>query len=290
MKELNLHGTGVALVTPINEKGAVDLTGLRKLVDHVIAGGVDYLVPLGTTGESATLSWDEKIKVLEAIIEHIKGKIPLVLGLGGNNTLEIAAKMEQVATYDIDAILSVSPYYNRPSQEGIYHHYNLLADKSPKPLVLYNVPGRTAANVEADTIIKLAQHENIVGVKDAVARFSQLAQIAAEKPEGFALISGEDSLALPTLAVGGDGVISVLANLLPSQFSSMISLGLKGDFEEARKIHHRFLDFYKLCSLEGNPTSIKAGLKAAGLIDQYVRLPLFEGSAELINLFKKELA
>lgn len=287
MQELN--GTGVALVTPMQQDGTVDLMALEKLIDYVLDGQVDYLVVMGTTAESPVLSWEEKLSVLNHAISYTKRRVPIVLGLGGNNTTEILQKLPEVDTKELAAILSVSPYYNKPSQEGLLFHYQAIAKHSKLPIVLYNVPGRTGSNIDAVTSLQLAEHENIVGLKDATADMNQIATIAKGKPDGFSLLSGEDSLVLPAMAVGAEGVISVIANFLPREFSEMVRSANAGDFAHARKIHHQLLTSMDLTRSEGNPTSIKTALSTLGLMGKTVRLPLTEGSEELGRKFRTEL-
>lgn len=284
-----LNGTGVALVTPMHQDGTIDLTSLEKLIDYVIEGQVDYLVVLGTTAESPVLSWEEKMTVLDHTINYTQRRVPIVLGLGGNNTTEILQKLPEVDTMELAAILSVSPYYNKPSQEGILLHYQAIAKYSKLPIILYNVPGRTGSNIDAATTLQLADHENIVGLKDATADMNQMATIAKSKPDDFSLLSGEDSLALPAMAVGAEGVISVIANFLPKEFAAMIRSANAGDFTHARKIHHQLLTSMDLTRSEGNPASVKTAVSTLGLMGKTVRLPLAQGSEELSRKFRAEL-
>ncbi|MDW3190792.1 MAG: 4-hydroxy-tetrahydrodipicolinate synthase [Cytophagales bacterium] len=287
MQELN--GTGVALVTPLHQDRTIDLTGLEKLIDYVLDGQVEYLVVMGTTAESPVLTWEEKMTVLNHAISYTKRRVPIVLGLGGNNTTEILQKLPEVDTKELTAILSVSPYYNKPSQEGLLYHYQAIAKQSKLPIVLYNVPGRTGSNIDAATSLQLADHENIVGLKDATADMNQIATIAKAKPDDFSLLSGEDSLVLPAMSLGAEGVISVIANFLPKEFSTMVRLANSGDYTQARKIHHQLLTAMELTGSEGNPTSIKTGLNTLGLMGKTVRLPLTEGSEELSRKYRAEL-
>lgn len=287
MQELN--GTGVALVTPMRKDGSIDLSALEKLIDYVLDGEVDYLVVMGTTAESPVLSWEEKCSVLDHSLRFVNRRAPVVLGLGGNNTTEILQKLSEVDTKEITAILSVSPYYNKPSQEGLIYHYQAIAKHSKLPIVMYNVPGRTGSNIEASTSLQLAKTEKIVGLKDATADMNQIATIAKSKPEDFSLLSGEDSLTLPAMSLGAEGVISVIANFLPKEFSTMVRLANAGDYTQARKIHHSMLCSMELTRSEGNPSSIKAALSTLGLMGKTVRLPLLEGSEDLTRKFRKEL-
>lgn len=283
---IRLYGTGVALVTPFNTDLSIDYKSLNKVLDHVSLGGVDYLVILGTTGETSTVTWEEKKEMIHFIIEHNTRNLPLVMGLGGNNTQSIIQGLDQLKHFPFDAILSVSPYYNRPSQQGILHHYQAIADSSPFPIILYNVPARTGSNISAKTTIELSQHRNIIGTKEASGDLVQCAEIHANTPENFLLISGEDSLTLPIISLGGVGAISVIANLQPAPFSSMVREALKGNFSTARNLHEQLLDGYRLMGEEGNPVSVKTGLAVAGLIQNVVRQPLFAGSAELQGRMK----
>jgi len=283
-----LAGTGVALVTPFNENGEIDFDALKKLVKHVMDGGVDYLVLHGTTGESPTVSQSEKIEILEVVSHEIPGNTPIVYGLGGNNTRAMVDQLKDLTDLPVQAVLSASPHYNKPSQEGIYQHYKALADASPYPVILYNVPHRTSSNIAAETTLRLAEHPNIVATKEASGDFGQCARIARDKPDGFQLISGEDSLTLPLMSVGACGGISVLANAYPGKFSEMVRLANKNQFKEASSIHLELLNKYALSNREGNPTSIKAVLKVLDLCEHYVRMPLQPASDDLIRAFHKE--
>lgn len=277
----------MALVTPFTEDLAVDYDALHKLLDFVLDGGVDYLVVNGTTAESVTTTTAEKEEILRSIKKHVNGRVPLVYGLGGNNTQQV---LETIAATDldgIDAILSVSPYYNKPSQQGIYQHYVQVANASPVPVILYNVPGRTGSNVTADTTIKLAAHENIIGIKEASGNLEQCMAIAKHRPEGFMLISGDDLLTIPMASFGAEGVISVLANAFPGKFSNMIRLALDGNFAEASALLLSFVDMNPLMYEEGNPVGVKAVLERFGVCSSQVRLPLVEASSGLKDrLFK----
>ena len=283
-----LKGTGVALVTPFNEDMSIDFNGLNRVLDHVVDGKVDYLVVLGSTGEAATLTWDEKLKVLDFIIKKNTNKLPIVFGLGGNNTMALVDQLKSIEKYPIDAILSASPHYNKPSQKGIKAHYSMLADESSFPVILYNVPSRTASNVAAETTIELSKHPNIIGIKEASGDLHQCGKIISSTSDDFLMISGDDGLTLPILALGGDGVISVIANLLPHEFAKMVNDSLAGDFKKSSKTHGKLIPFYELLSKEGNPVSLKTGMEASGIIDRYVRLPLVAGSNELLADFKNK--
>lgn len=268
-------GTGVALVTPFHRYNAIDFGAIEKLVEHVITNHVDYLVVMGTTGESATLSEDEKNAVLDFIIELTAGRVPVVKGIGGNNTQEIVDKIKRSSFNGIDAILSVTPYYNKPQQKGIYYHFKTIASVSPVPVILYNVPGRTGCNITAETTLELAKDfSNIVAIKEASGNFAQIMKIVQGKPNGFTVISGDDALTLPLMALGVEGVISVVANAFPAEFSEMVNFCLKGDFENARKIHYRLNDIINSLFEDGSPAGIKAALQILDLAQNHLRLPL----------------
>jgi 4-hydroxy-tetrahydrodipicolinate synthase len=271
-------GTGVALVTPFLEDQQVDFPSLERLINHVIAGGVDYLVLLGTTGESATLTASEKAKVLKACVEYNKGRVPLMLGLGGNATQKLLDEIEQTDFYGVAGILSVSPYYNKPTQEGIIAHYRALADASPVPLVLYNIPGRTMSNLTAATTLALSHHPNIIGIKEASGNLEQCMQIAASMPKDFLLLSGDDLLTKPIQSIGGSGVISVLANALPTTFKILT----EGDDTSSLQAAYSMLKLNGLMYEEGNPVGIKNLLLHLGIIQtDQVRLPLLRASQGL---------
>jgi len=262
------------MVTPFNETGGVDHPALERLVEHLITGGVDYLVVHGTTGESVTLSKDEKRATLDLILAVNKGRVPVVVGIGGNNT---AAVVDTLGSFDlegVDAILSVSPAYNKPTQEGIFQHYIKVADAAPKPVILYNVPGRTASNITAETTLRLAQHPNIIAVKEASGDLDQIGKIVDGAPEGFMVISGDDALTLPILALGGSGVISVVGNAFPSEFSKLVNAAMNGEMETARKQHYALASIIENLFVEGNPGGIKEVLKHLGICGNSVRLPL----------------
>ena len=276
-----LRGTGVALVTPFKEDLSVDYDALQKLLTFVLDGGVNYLVINGTTAESVTTTAEEKAEILRVIKQQVNGSVPLVYGIGGNNTQHVLELLQTTDLEGITAILSVSPYYNKPSQQGIYQHYVQIANASPVPVILYNVPGRTGSNVTADTTLKLALHENIIGVKEASGNLEQCMVIAKHKPADFMLISGDDLLTVPMAAFGAEGVISVLANAFPEKFSKMIALALNNQFKEATTLMNDFVDLNPLMYEEGNPVGVKAVLERFGVCDPYVRLPLVEASAGL---------
>ncbi len=276
------YGTGVALVTPFNADKSVDYAALKRLVNFQIDNGIDYLVVMGTTGEPTTLTYDEKQKVISTVIETNNGQLPLVIGIGGNNTQGVINEIKQTNLSDFDAILSVSPYYNKPSQEGIYQHFKAIADISPKPLILYNVPSRTGVNMAPKTVLRLASDcANIIGVKEAAGSMDQAFRLLQNKPEDFLVISGDDMVALPMTLTGGAGVISVIGQGIPNDFSKMIKLALDGKAKEASNIHFKLMDSIDYIFEEGNPTGIKALLKKRAICNQYLRLPLVEASFEL---------
>ena len=275
-------GTGVALVTPFKKDLSVDAEGLKKLVRYQIENGINYLVVLGTTGESATLTKAEKQLVIETVANENNGSLPLVLGVGGNNT---AALVEELQTSDLeafDAILSVSPYYNKPTQEGIYQHYKALAEVSPKPIILYNVPARTSSNVLPATVKRLAEEfDNIIGIKEAAGDIVQAMRLKAAVPEDFLIISGDDMVTLPMVLAGGHGVISVIGQGFPAEFSRMVQLGLERKVDEAYALHYRIAPSIDMIFAEGNPAGIKALLAKKGICDNVLRLPLVRSSEKL---------
>ncbi|MDF2158514.1 4-hydroxy-tetrahydrodipicolinate synthase [Algoriphagus sp. CAU 1675] len=277
-------GTGVALVTPFHDDFTIDFEGLRKLIDHVIAGGVDYLVVLGTTGESATLTKGEKLQVLKAALEYNANRLPVVYGIGGNNTQAVLDEIANTDFTGISAILSVSPYYNKPSQKGIIAHYQAIANACPVPVILYNVPGRTMSNVTAETTLELASHPNIIGMKEASGNLEQCMQIAANMPEDFFLVSGDDLLTRAISSIGGTGIISVLANALPATFKRLCH----GTEEESKKATFSMLNINGLMYQEGNPVGIKNLLNHMGICGDQVRLPLLRASLELSQKIKSE--
>ena len=280
----------MALVTPFNADGSVDYNGLKNLINHLIDGGIDYLVSLGTTGETATMTMEEKKKVWTYTAEINNNRLPLVAGIGGNNTLAVAEDLKAFDTTGYSAILSVSPYYNKPTQEGIYQHYKYLAEVSPLDLILYNVPGRTMSNMTPETTCRLAHDfKNIIATKEASGSFDQFNQIMRNKPDGFLLISGDDPITLPMIALGASGIISVVANALPKQFSDMVRQCLAGDFKAAVPAHLNLVEFTRLAFAEGNPAGIKAALKHIGVCGDTVRLPLIKASSTLERLIVTEI-
>ena len=275
-------GTGVALVTPFRSDLSVDVQALNAIVNHVIDGGVEYLVVLGTTAESATLSKEEKQLVKQTIIKANRGRLPLVLGIGGNNTAEVARELRAEDLSSFDAVLSVSPYYNKPTQEGIYRHFKAVAESSPLPVILYNVPGRTSSNMLPETVIRLANDfENIIGIKEAAGDIVQAMKLIKNKPKEFLVISGDDMLTLPMVLAGGSGVISVIGQGLPKEFSAMVRYGLRGDLDQANHLHFQLMDIIELIFEQGNPAGIKAVFEYLELCSDVVRLPLVEATADL---------
>jgi 4-hydroxy-tetrahydrodipicolinate synthase len=271
----SFRGLGVALVTPFRTNGQIDYAGLEKLIDHQIAGGVDYVVSMGTTGESVCLTKAEKKELLAQTVGFVRNRVPVVLGVGGNNTAEVAEVLGEFDMDGVDAILSVSPYYNKPTQEGIYQHYRAIAQVALRPIILYNVPGRTGSNMTADTTLRLARDfNNIIAIKEASANLDQMGRILKYKPKDFMLISGDDALTLPIIAMGGAGVISVVGNALPQEFSSLVHAALKGDLDTARREHLRLIEVIDLLFVEGNPAGIKEALKILGICGNTLRLPL----------------
>jgi 4-hydroxy-tetrahydrodipicolinate synthase len=275
-KNSKFKGTGVAIVTPFNKDNNPDMKALGKLIDFIIKGGVEYVVALGTTGEASTLSAEEKRAVVDTVIESVDKRVPIVLGLGGNNTQEILSSFQNPSDFNhIDAILSVSPYYNKPNQRGIYQHYKAIAEASPVPVILYNVPGRTSSNIIADTTVKLAEDfKNIIGIKEASGNLEQSMKIIKNKPKDFLVISGDDLLTLPMIASGADGVISVVANAFPADFSEMTRQILKGNLSEAQQLHYKLTDIIEQLFIDGNPAGIKAILEMMNICAANVRLPL----------------
>lgn len=275
----------MALVTPFDASGALDLPALTRLVHHVIDGGVDYLVPLGTTGESATLSPDEQAQVISTVLAANAGRRPVLLGCGGNDTAEVIRRLRHYdATFAVDGYLSVSPYYNRPTQEGIYRHFTTLAEATARPIVLYNVPARTGSNVLPETVVRIARASpNVVAVKEASGNLEQGMLICRDAPEGFAVLSGDDALALAGVAVGYRGVISVVANAVPGPFSTLIRQGLAGDFAPAARTNLQLLELTHALFAEGNPAGVKAALAQIGICGPQVRLPLAPASEGLVS-------
>lgn len=274
-KYMNLRGMGVALITPFKTDKSIDYPALSRLVEYIIQNKADYLVVLGTTAETPTLTEDERNGLKRFIAERVRRRVPLVLGVGGNDTMGIVEYLRTTDLSNFTAILSVVPYYNKPSQEGIYQHYKAIASASPLPVILYNVPGRTGVNMTAETTLRLARNfENIIGIKEASGNITQMDDIIKNKPEDFMVISGDDGITFPLITLGAVGVISVIGNAFPKEFSRMVRLALEGDFQRALHIHHRFTELFSLLFVDGNPAGVKCLLNAKGMIENELRLPL----------------
>ncbi|MBQ9362005.1 MAG: 4-hydroxy-tetrahydrodipicolinate synthase [Bacteroidaceae bacterium] len=293
MARNKFRGLGVALVTPFQTDGTVDYTALRRLLDYQLSNGIDFLCVLGTTAETPTLTAEEKQNIIHLVQEKVQGKIPFLLGMGGNNTAAIVEQVKTTNFKGIDGILSVCPYYNKPSQEGLYQHFKAIANASPVPVVLYNVPGRVGVNMTAETTQRLANEcDNIVAIKEASGNFTQIDDIIKNKPADFDVISGDDGITFPLITLGAAGVISVIGNALPKEFSRMVRLALAGDYNNALTIHHKFTELYKLLFVDGNPAGVKAMLSSMGLIQNELRLPLVPSrisTMEKISSIVKEL-
>lgn len=285
-----LRGTGVALVTPFKQNNDVDLDALAKIIDHVIKGGVEYIVTLGTTGETPTLSKEEKMAIIRFTYEKVSARVPVVVGVGGNDTHELVKDLQTFPLDKAVAVLSASPYYNKPSQEGLFQHYKALAAASPKPILLYNVPGRTGRNLAASTTIRLAKEvKNIAGIKEASGDMAQCMQILRDKPKDFLVVSGDDALAFPQIATGMDGVISVAANAFPKKFSEMVRQSLAGQLPKAKKLNDELMEAYDLMFAENNPAGVKAFMTEMGLLKNNLRLPMVPLSAPIHDKVKKYL-
>jgi 4-hydroxy-tetrahydrodipicolinate synthase len=283
-------GTGVAIVTPFKNDLSIDFSAFGRVVNHVIKGGVNYIVVLGTTGESVTITRDEKKAIINYILEAVDGRVPLVVGIGGNNTQDIINQIKGADLKHVDGILSVSPYYNKPSQRGIIQHFKAIATCSPVPVIIYNVPGRTGSNISADTCLQLAAEcENIVGVKEASGNMEQIMKIIKGKPEDFLVISGDDMNTLPVIAAGGSGVISVLANAFPAQWSEMVGQCLKSNFKSAREIQFRLMEMIELLFIDGSPAGVKAMLSLMNLCQNTLRLPLVPVSRTVYSRIQKAI-
>ena len=275
MIQSKLKGMGVAFITPFNEDESVDYEAITRLIDFQLSNGTDFLVILATTAETPTLSPDEKAEIRRLIVERVNGRIPIVMGVGGNNTRMVVEQLEHDDLQGIDAILSVVPFYNRPSQEGMYQHFCTIAAASRKPVILYNVPGRTGVNMTAETTLRLARDcQNIIGIKEASGNFGQIDDIIKNKPDTFEVLSGDDGITYPLITLGAVGVISVIGNAFPREFSQMTRLALAGDFRNALSIHQRFAELFKLLFVDGNPAGVKAMMHSMGLIKNKLRLPL----------------
>lgn len=290
MLNSKLVGMGVALITPFKEDESIDFDALTKIIEHQIKNGTDYLVVCGTTAETPTLTGEEKEEIKRFVAQTTAGRIPLVYGIGGNNTREV---VRQVTTTDLtgyDAILSVTPYYNKPSQEGLYQHYSAIAKASSLPIILYNVPGRTGVNMTAETTLRIAnEFKNVCAVKEASGNFSQIDDIIKNKPADFLVISGDDGITFPLITLGAVGVISVIGNAFPKEFSRMVRLALEGDYSSARQIHHNFTELISLLFVEGNPAGVKSMLAIMGLIENKLRLPLVPNTIKTYEKIRRVL-
>ncbi len=288
MIQRKLQGTGVAIVTPFRRDYSIDFPALERLLKYLLENKVDYIVVLGTTGESATLNKDEKKALLNFVIDYVDKKVPVIAGFGGNNTREVVSSIKHYNFTGIDAVLSVAPYYNKPTQKGLLNHYKEISIASPVPVILYNVPGRTGVNIAAETTLELAHKcTNIIAVKEASGNFEQMMHILRDKPEDFMLISGEDTLTLPMISMGASGVISVTANAFPKEYGELVQLALKGKFTEAMKIQSNMLEIMQTLFVEGNPAGIKAALKIKGILENYFRPPLEPVSRQTYNKLVK---
>ena len=291
MALIDLKGMGIALVTPFKADGSVDYEALVKLVEYQVQNGTDYLVVLGTTAETPTLTETEKAEIKRLVVTQVRRRVPVVLGVGGNCTRAVVDTLRQADSQDVDAILSVVPYYNKPSQEGIFRHYEAIAEATTRPVILYNVPGRTGTNMTAETTLRLARtFRNIVAVKEASGNIKQMNDIIKNKPADFQVISGDDGITYPLIALGAVGVISVIGNAFPREFSRMVRLALEGDYDNARVIHSRFMELFDLLFVDGNPAGVKSMLNMMGFIENRLRLPLvptrlttYEKIREILN-------
>lgn len=288
MSNTNLRGTGVAIVTPFDKKGNIDTDSLAGIVKHLHNGNVEYIVIMGTTGESVTLTKEEKEVAIETVVKANGNKLPLVLGIGGNNTAEVVETIKKTNLKNFEALLSVAPYYNKPNQEGYYRHYKAVSQSTKKDIILYNVPGRTGSNVTWETQVKIARDlKNIVATKEASGSIEQIMKVIKNKPKDFMVISGDDNLTLPVIAAGGVGVISVVAQALPKDYSEMVRLCLKGDFEKAQKLHYKIMDITDQLFADGNPGGIKFALSELKKCKPYVRLPLMEPNDKVKETLRK---
>ena len=268
-------GLGIALITPFTSDGSVDYDALKRIIDYQLDNGADFLCILATTGETPCLTKDEKSAIKTLVVNRVKGRVPILMGCGGNNTRAVVEEIRETDWLGVSGVLSVCPYYNKPSQEGLYRHFKAIAEASPLPVVLYNVPGRTGINLKAETTVRLAEDcENIIAIKEAGGSLEQVDEIIKNNPARFDVISGDDALTFPMIASGAAGVISVIGNALPKEFSRMIRLEFNGEYEAARKIHHRFTELYSLLFVDGNPAGVKALLHEMGMIENELRLPL----------------
>lgn len=270
----NIKGMGIALITPFKTDMSVDYEALLRLVEYQVTAGADFLAVLCTTAETPTLSAEERAKVRKCVVEQVRGRIPIVLGCGGNNTMAVVEELKNGDWRGIDAILSVVPYYNKPSQEGLFQHFTAIANASPIPVILYNVPGRVGVNMTAATTLRLASHPNIIAIKEASGNFDQIDDIIKNKPENFTVLSGDDGITFPLITLGAEGVISVIGNAFPKEFAKMVRLAMEGEYSSALNIHHRFKELFSLLFVDGNPAGVKAMLNAMGYCENVLRLPL----------------
>jgi 4-hydroxy-tetrahydrodipicolinate synthase len=283
-------GTGVAIITPFKNDGSIDFAALGRVIDHVISGGVNYIVAMGTTGESVTITKDEKKALISYVIEFIDSRAPLIVGFGGNNTQEVINCIKHSNLSGVDGILSVAPYYNKPNQRGLFQHFKAIATCSPIPVIMYNVPGRTCCNITSETCLELAHAcENIVGIKEASGDIGQIMRIIKDKPDSFSVISGDDMMTIPVITTGGSGVISVLANAFPNQCSELVNHALKNNFKTAREIQFRFLEIIELLFIEGNPAGVKAMLNIMSICSNILRLPLVPVSRNIYTRIQKAI-
>lgn len=293
MAHINILGMGVALITPFTSSKEIDYPALERVINHVIGNGADFLVVLGTTGETPTLSPEEKLSVMKFVKDKVDGRVPLVLGMGGNNTSDIVRQVSETDLEGYSAILSVVPYYNKPSQEGIFCHFKAIAEASPLPVIVYNVPGRTGVNMEADTTLRLAREvPNIIGIKEASGRINQIERLLREKPEDFKVLSGDDGMTYPLMTLGAEGVISVLGNAYTKEFSEMVHLCLEGNYIEAVDYHYKFREIIRLLFADGNPAGVKCVMHDMGLVENELRLPLIpvtDSTADEILRWVKKL-
>ena len=291
MAQNKFKGLGIALITPFKSDGSIDYDALLRLVEYQIQNGIDFLCIMGTTAETPCLSADEKKALKQILVERVNGRVPLLMGCGGNNTAAVVQELQSNDWSGIDGVLSVCPYYNKPSQEGLYQHFKTIAQASPLPVVLYNVPGRTGVNMSAETTLRLAHDfDNIVAIKEASGNITQMDDIIKNKPDTFDVISGDDGITFPLITLGAVGVISVIGNALPAEFSRMVRMALNGEYEHARIIHHKFAELFKLLFVDGNPAGVKAMLNAMGMVENKLRLPLvptrittFEAMRKILN-------
>ncbi len=281
-----LKGVGVAMITPFNEDGTIDFPSLGRMIDYVIDGGVNYIVALGTTAETPTLYIPERVEVAAFVTKHVAGRVPLVIGVGGNSTSEVLDQLREIDLSGADAILSVTPYYNKPSQEGLYQHFKRVSEASPLPIILYNIPGRSGVNMLPTTTLRIAQDmPNVIGIKEASGKIEQIEEVIRSRKDGFLVLSGDDGMVVDVMRRGGEGVISVAANLFPRQFGECVKLAAEGRYDEAAETYAPYDEVVQSLFVEGNPTGVKCALKAKGLIGGTMRLPLVEGTPALYEKF-----